>query len=62
MQLSKYNKTIAAVVIGLLGWGGVVVASEPTAITASEWLAFGVALATALGVYQVPNETLEEKK
>lgn len=56
MSLSVYRKSITALVVGLLGWGTMVVTSEPAAITANEWLALGVALATALGVYQVPNQ------
>lgn len=55
-MLSEYRKTVTALCVGLLGWGTVVVTSDPTAITSSEWIAFGVALATALGVYAVPNE------
>ena len=51
-----YRKTITAVVTGLIGWGVVVVASEPAAVTASEWLMGATALATALGVYAVANE------
>jgi hypothetical protein len=54
-MMSSYLKTIAALVTGALGWGAVVVASPSAAITATEWLAGGVALATALGVYLVPN-------
>lgn len=53
--MTPYRKTISALVTGLLGWGAVVVTSESSAITASEWLALGVALATAFGVYAVPN-------
>lgn len=56
-KLNEYRKTIAAVVTGGLGWGALVVASEPAAVTAAEWLAGGVALATALGVYLIPNKT-----
>lgn len=56
MNLAMYRKTITALVTGLLGWGAVVITSEPTAITSSEWLGLGVALATAFGVYQIPNE------
>lgn len=56
MNLPAYYKTFAALLVGILGWAGVVIASEATHVTASEWLALGVALATALGVYSVPNE------
>lgn len=56
MNIAPYRKTIAAVVTGLIGWATVVVTSEPTAITASEWNMLATVLATALGVYQVSNE------
>ena len=54
-NLHAYNKTISAVVTGLLGWAGIVVTSSPAPITASEWLALSVAVATAIGVYSFPN-------
>lgn len=54
-KLSRARKTITALVVGNLGWVAIVVASEPARITASEWLAFGIANATALGVYTVAN-------
>lgn len=56
MNLSLYRKTIIAVIVGLLGWAGVVITSPQAAISASEWLGLGVALATALGVYSIPND------
>lgn len=56
MQLSQYRKTITAIVVGLIGWAGVVITSPRSTISASEWLGLAVALATALGVYSVPNE------
>ena len=55
MNLGPYSKTVTALVTGLIGWGGVVVSSVATHITASEWLFLAVAVATALGVYAVPN-------
>lgn len=58
MNLPAYRKTFAAVITGLLGWAAVVVTSDASAVTASEWLAGAVALATALGVYITPNEPL----
>lgn len=54
--LKPYRKTVTAIVVGGLGWGTVVVTSEPVAITASEWLMGATALATALGVYSISNE------
>lgn len=56
-NLSIYRKTIAAVVIGLIGWSTAVITSEATNITASEWIGLATAIATALGVYSVVNET-----
>lgn len=53
--LGPWAKTVTALVVGLLGWGAMVVTSDPSAVTASEWLALGVVGATALGVYSVPN-------
>ena len=55
-NLAPYRKTVTAVVTGLIGWAAVVITSEPTAITASEWLMGATALATALGVYAVANQ------
>lgn len=57
-ELAKYNKTIAAIVIGAIGWASAVVTSAPSAITAGEWIALATAVATALGVYQVANKPL----
>lgn len=54
-RLAPYRKTVTAVVTGALGWAGIVIASAPEAITAGEWQMGGVILATALGVYAVPN-------
>lgn len=53
--MSKYNKTIAALVTGLIGWSSVVIVSEATKISAPEWVMFATVVATALGVYTVPN-------
>jgi hypothetical protein len=53
--LASVRKTVAAV----LGAGGVWCAAVlplPGPITASEWVALGIALASALGVYAVPND------
>lgn len=59
LNLPAYRKTIAAVVVGLIGWATVVIASPVVKITASEWLMLATGLATALGVYTVPNEPME---
>jgi hypothetical protein len=55
MNLGPYSKTVSALVTGLIGWGGVVVSSVSNHVTASEWLFLAVVVATALGVYAVPN-------
>ena len=56
-KLAPYQKTIAALITGVLGWFAYVVAASPDTFTVSnaQWLALGVAVATALGVYGVPN-------
>ena len=53
--MSKYRKAVSALTTGVLGWAAVVVASDQAPVSASEWLALGVVLATAAGVYAVPN-------
>lgn len=58
MNLSAYRKTIAAIITGLIGWATMVVVSQSAKITAAEWIALATVLATALGVYSVPNEEL----
>jgi len=55
--LAKYRKTVTAIVVGAIGWATLVVASDPSAITGPEWIAGATALAIALGVYTVPNQT-----
>lgn len=56
MFLSAYNKTVTALVTGLIGWGSAVVASNATAITSGEGIMFATVVATALGVYSIPNK------
>ena len=55
--MSKYAKSITAFVTGILGWLSYVIAANPThfTVTNPEWLALAVAVATALGVYGMPN-------
>lgn len=57
--LRTYKKTIASVVIGVLGWSSAVTVSDASDITASEWVGLVTVLATAVGVYQLANEPLE---
>lgn len=54
--MSKYRKTIAALATGAIGWATMVVNSAPAAITGPEWIAGATMLATALGVYAIPNQ------
>jgi hypothetical protein len=54
-MLEKYRKTITAVVTGGIGWAVVVVESASDSITSGEWIMLATVLATALGVYGVPN-------
>lgn len=54
-MLAHYSKALAAVTTGVIGWGMVVVASNPASVTAAEWMELAVVGATALGVYGVPN-------
>jgi hypothetical protein len=54
--MSQYRKTIAAVTGALLTWGTVVTQSPSAPITAAEWIAGGILVATALGVYGVENK------
>lgn len=54
-MLSEYNKTITALITGLIGWASSVVVSDPAKITAGEWVQFATVLAVGLGVYAVTN-------
>jgi hypothetical protein len=50
------RKAIAALAIGVLGWGQQVVRSEPLPITGDEWIALGFATLAAFGVYGITNK------
>jgi hypothetical protein len=54
-MFGRYTKTITAVVVGAIGWATLVVNSASGPITANEWIAGATVLATALGVYALPN-------
>lgn len=56
MNLGRYAKLVTALVAGAIGFATLVVNSAPTAITAPEWIVGATYLATALGVYVVPNQ------
>lgn len=55
-MFGKYNKFVTGLVGAVILFISTVVTSTPAHISASEWLAGGIALATALGVYAVPNK------
>lgn len=59
--MTRYSKSITALVSGVLGWCAVVIASAPGRVTASEWLGLAVAIATALGVYSASNTSRRER-
>lgn len=55
-KIKPYWKTVVACIGALVGWGQLVVASEPAEITANEWMLLAIGLATAAGVYGVKNQ------
>jgi hypothetical protein len=55
-KLKGYKKTIAATVGALISWAQLVVGSKEANITAPEWIALAIGLATATGVWYVTNE------
>lgn len=54
-MFGQYNKAVTALVGAGIAFASLVVTSSSAAITGSEWLAGGIAFATALGVYAAPN-------
>lgn len=54
-RFRPYRKTLAAVVIGVLGWATAVVQSPAGPVSASEWITLATVVVTALGVYAYPN-------
>lgn len=53
--LNQYRKTITAVVTGTIGGVTAIVASKSTGVSTGEWIMLVTIVATALGVYGVPN-------
>ena len=51
-SISKYNKTIVAIVGAALTWAVATYAGDPEV---SKWLSLATAILTAAGVYQVRN-------
>ena len=50
------NKTVAAILIGIVGWATAVVYSPSASITAAEWVSLATVILTAAGVYQIANQ------
>ena len=55
INLGPYGKTITALVGAGIAFAALVVTSDQSAISSSEWLSGAVGVATALGVYGVSN-------
>lgn len=55
-KLSEIRKALTPLVVGLVGWATLVINSPSASITAAEWVALLVVVATGVGVYYVPNE------
>jgi len=60
ISFGKYSKTITAVVGACIAFAALVVTSDPSDISSSEWLSGAIGLATALGVYTVANGSSSE--
>jgi L-serine deaminase len=56
MNLGRYSKLIAALVAGAIGWATLVVNSPAAHISAQEWIVGATYLASAFGVFVVPNQ------
>jgi len=55
--LKEHRKAIGTALAGALAWGNLVVASEPAAVTASEWLMLASVILSAFGVVAAQNQT-----
>ena len=55
VTIATIRKALTPLVTGLIGWTAVVIHSPSGVITANEWWGLGVVVATALGVYAIPN-------
>jgi len=55
--LKEHRKGLGAALAGALAWGNLVVASEPAAVTASEWLMLASVVLSAFGVVAAQNAT-----
>lgn len=52
--ISGYRKTVAALIGAVLTWATATLTDNH--VSTAEWIALAVAVATALGVYQVSND------
>lgn len=55
MSLGQYSKSIATLVVGVQGWGLMVVRSSSPAVTSGEWMALVAVAVTFVLVFLVPN-------
>jgi hypothetical protein len=52
-KIAPYAKAVAAVVGAFLTWSAAAIIDG--GVSTEEWIALGLAILTALGVYRVPN-------
>lgn len=57
--IAQYRKTLAAIIGAVVTWG---LTAQSDGIDGAEWWGLAAILATALGVYQAPNEPLEDSE
>lgn len=55
MIVGLHAKAITAFIAGIIGWLTLVTTSDPTAVTAEEWVVGVTYLSTVILVYVVPN-------
>lgn len=56
--IGRYRKTLTAIVGAGLTWATAALGPD-TYVSTAEWIALGVAVATALGVYGIKNEPVD---
>jgi hypothetical protein len=54
--IRQTKKAVAAFLVGVLGWGTAVVASDSASVTATEWIALATVAVSTLTVYFLTNE------
>ena len=55
--LKEHRKALGSSLVSGIAWGHLVVASEPAAVTAAEWLTLGSMILAAFGVVAAQNAT-----